>query len=408
MPYRSINEIEMELKEVKEIIASKESALLEFPHDFGLELELMEFENILEDLIREMSKVKNEPKMYTKHIKNRLTKTQLALSKKRDEYILNPNVEELEDDIELLELMEKGLWTELERCYLDQNLSVGEIKLTGKMLKDFRMPLRQLGEIFIKFSDVPVAIAKSIYYKKKRDLVKDKSEDVQINLINKKRAEFYSEKKNPEKISSKKEDLSKFLEFNSQVYASAVMSGSVRIILTSPQSVINNESLNDSFKVLKELVDCGNDKEALQKETDKIGDVDPIIKYRNFLQTLKLNKINVEFSGKNKKLENIPILEITHEKAKEIFQVLNAQDKPISYPLKRSGTFRAVDLDERKFKFHLEDENKVILGKYDEELDSVMKDKNFNEPYTVEICSFLPSTNLKKQVTKYKLLKFLN
>lgn len=397
----------MELKEVKEIIASKESALFEFPHDFGLELELMEFENILEDLIREMSKVKNEPKMYTKHIKNRLTKTQLSLSKKRDEYILNPNLQELKDDIELLELMEKGLWTELERCYLNQNLSVGEVKLTGKMLKDFRMPLRQLGELFIKFSDIPVAIAKSIYYKKKRGFIGDKS-NVQINLIDENKVELYSEEKKPEKISSKKEALSKFLEFNSQPYASAVTSGSVRIILTSPQSVINNESLNDSFKVLKELVDCGNDKEALQKQTDKIGDVDPIIKYRNFLQLLKLNEINVEFSGKNNKLENIPIFEITHEKAGEIFKVLNAQDKPISYPLKRSGTFRAVDLDERKFKFHLDNENSVIFGKYDEKLDSVMKDKNFNEPYIVEICSFVPSTNLKKPDTKYKLLKFLN
>lgn len=404
MPYRSVKEIEMELAEVAGIITSKELALKIHPNDFGLELELMEFENIQEDLIRELSKVKNEPKKYTQHIKNRLTKTQLILSKKRDEHILRPDKNELKDDIELLELMENGLATELERCYLNQNLSVFEMRFSGKTLKDFRIPLQQLGELLVKFHEVPSAIAKSIYYQKKRTYIEN--EDVQISLQN---VKIESEEKQDSVIKTKKkEKLSKFLDYNSQFYATAITSGSVRIILTSPQPVIDNEIINDTFKTFKEIVECGDNKEALQKETEKIGAIEPIIKYKNFLKPLYGHNIDIELSRKNKKLENIEMFKLSHKKARDIYKVLNKPDEPITHSIIRIGILIAVDLETRTFKFHLDDENRTISGKFNEELDSTMKNKTFNETYKVGLSELIPSTNLKKQTTRYRLLKFLD
>lgn len=407
MPYRSVEEIEMELNQVNEIINSKKEALQEYPSDFGFEIEFMEFENIQEDLIRELSKAKSEPKIYTQHIKKRLNKTQILLLEKRDEYILNPDNEELENDIEILELMVKGLGTELQRCYLNQNFSVFELRIKGKKIVDFIIPIQQLGEILLKFQEIPSSIAEAIFFSPKKYLIEhERKNDFQIslnkNIVESKKEKIYDKK------SEIKENLSKVLHFNSQLDAVGIMGGSVRIILTSNQAVFDNETLNDTFKIFKELIECGDNKEALQKETDKIGAIEPIIKYRNFLKSLYDYDLDVELSGKNRKLEDIEIFDLNHKKAKKIYNVLNKRDEPLSHSIIKLGTLKAVDLEARTFKFHLDDEDKTIFGRFNEELDSIMKNKTFNETYKIELSELIPSTNLKKQTTKYRLSNFLD
>jgi hypothetical protein len=195
---------------------------------------------------------------------------------------------------------------------------------------------------------------------------------------------------------------------NNQFLSMGMIAGSVRIFLTSPQPTLNNETLNDSITIFKNLINCGNDKESLIQEMKKLGDPEPILKYRNFLHTLYINNIDVEFSGKTKKFENFNIFKIDHKEAKKIYHTLNKKDDPLTKEIIEVGTLRAVDLESRTFKFHIDDKDKLIPGYFKENLEDKMEEKTFNETYKIKFLSSIPTTKLKNTTIKYELLEFLD
>lgn len=408
MRSRSVEDIEYELKRVDERIHSKESLLKEYPDDVGLQLSIMDFEGLKRDLIRELSDVNNEPSIYTRYIKEKLEETQNILNNTRNLQVVSPEKEGISENIEFLELVEEELITELEYCYLNQNISIYEIRLTGEQLYGSRIPMASLGEILKYTQDVTSSISQSIFSKKKK-LLKPVhiKESVQSSFTGK---TIIDEKVSDEKESETKSMLSEELIQNSQLYCTAMAKGSVRIILSSPQPTLNNPILDESFAIFKDMVKCGSDKEALKKQIERIGDVEPILQYKHFLSTLFKNKLNIEFSGKTEELNTFDIIKLDYKGARTIFNALNKNDKPLDNNIVKTGVLRAVDLVSNSFKFYEEgDPKKLISGKFTKELSSEIESKKFNEMYTIKLLASLPTDKLKReQKIRYKLLEFID
>lgn len=410
MTAKLIEEIENEIKRVDERIQSKEVLLEESPEDIGLQLSILDFEDKKEDLIRELADIKSEPNIYTKYIKERLGKTQRTLFETRNSQALNPE-NDLSSDIEYLELVEKGLINELEYCYLKRNIPVYELKLKGEKIHGFRIPIAQLGEVLLNTQKVPSSISKFVYSQKKEYLkVKGIKNTVQDSFGENEIEETVPEKKSKTKSKSKKEGmLSDQLMYNSQLYAVAMTEGSVRIILASPQPTLNTEVLNDSFTIFKNLVRSGNNKKAVQEQIKKLGDAEPIVEYKRFLSTLYKYNIDIEFSGKTKELNDFDIFKLDHKEAKTIYKTLNKKDDPITEKITKIGMLRAVDLESKRFKFHVDEEDKLIFGTFKKEMILEMEDKTFNETYKIRLETSIPPDNInQKPEIKYELLEFLD
>ena len=408
MIYREIEEIECELKRIDERIHSKESLLIKFPDDVGLQLSIMDFESLKEDLIRELSVVKKEPTIYTNYIINRLKKTQEILFKNRNMLAAFPDNEEIIGEIEYLELMEKGLIEELEYCNLKAGFTIYEMRLKGEGVNGFKIPIAKLGRILLDIQEIPSSISKFVYSQEKERIVPVLIKDTVQNSLSGKTIDETALKKKDKSVQSKaKGILSNEMVDNNQFLSMGMISGSVRIFLTSPQPTLNNETLTDSIVIFKNLINCGNDKESIIQEMKKLGDPEPILKYRNFLHTLYKNNIDVEFSGKTKEFEDFNIFKIDHKEAKKIYHTLNKKDDSLTKEIIEIGTLRAVDLDARTFKFHIDDQDKLIPGYFKESLDNEMEEKTFHDTYKIKFLSSIPTSKLKNTTIKYEILEFL-
>ncbi len=408
---RSIEDIENELSIVDERIHSKKLLLEDFPDDLGLKLSIKTFEGRKKELIRELTNAKNESTpddIY--NIKIELKKIQELLAKSRELKALNFGNKTFGIDIKSLESVERHLIGKLVDHYLEQNVSIYEIRLTGKDLHDFRMPIIQLGEVLREFQNVVSSI---FLYRSFHDREPNQIGETVQSALTKEidiQAELDKEIQKREKKEEKKKNmLSDDMVVNSELYTFGMLTGSVRIILSSASPSLDNTVLNDTFTIFKDIVNCGVDRESLQTQIMKIGDPTPIGAYKHFLSTLFSHDMNLEFSGRTKDLNKFNIFKLSHEDAKSIHTALDKTDKPHTTPIIKVGTFRAVDLDKRTFKFQNSNEKELIPGKFDKELISEMENKNFHEIYKVKMEASIPTDKLKKNLkTRYELKKFLS
>ncbi len=404
-----ISELENELIKINERIRSKEVLLEKFPDDIGLKIGIIDFEDLKEEIIIELSEVKKEPILYTNYIKEKLKKTQETLFENRNLNLLNHNNEEIIEEIDYLELLERDLIEKLEYCNLKSGFAVYEMKLKGDKINGSKIPISILGKILIDTQEIPSSISKFVYSQKKELVKPVKVKHTIQSLLNGEAPETITESKDDKIDSKTKNILSEELIDNSQFLSMGMIGGSIRIFLTSPKPTLNNEMLNDSILIFKNLINCGNDKEAIMNAMAKLGDVEPILKYRNFLHTLYNNNIDVEFSGKNNEFKDVDIFKIDHKEAKKIYHTLNQKDSPITKDIIEVGTLRAVDLETRTFKFHIDSEDKIIPGSFKKELDDIMAEKTFNNIYKIKFLSSIPTTKFQKTNTiKYELLEFLD
>lgn len=406
---RPIEEIRNELKRVDERIYSKKSLLNESPEDFGLQLGLMGFEDRKEELIRELSKAQGDPGIYIRYLEHRLEKTQEDLIQKQELKLINPDDEELKDEIDCLELTIEGLVDELKYCYSNQNIPVYEMRLISDKFDGFNIPIEELGETLITTQKVQTSISKRIYYQKKDFLVsKTINESIQKDLSGN-LVEPNVQNQRGHDISKDKRTLTQQLLANSQLNARAIINGSVRIILTTPKPTLNNEILSDSLTVFKNLIECGPDKQALKEQIDKLGDVEPITNYKNFVHTLFKHNLDVEFSGRTKKLDDFNIFEIDHKEAKKIYKVLNKSDSSDEdLEITKIGSFKALDLVANTFKFHIDEEDNIISGRFKKKQRKLMEDKKFNEIYKIKLSVSMPGKFKKNQALIYRLKEFLD
>lgn len=411
-----IEEIESELEKVNERLNSKTELLKESPEDVGLQLGIMEYEDLKEDLIRELSEITGKTEIYIHYIKGKLTRTQEILIGKKSLAILEPEDESIQEDVEFYNFVEGGLVKELEYCYLRQGMPIYELRLKGDKINGFNMPIDELGDILKKTQEVPKSISKYVYHRKKKYLKEKELSETSQSTLKGDILDSESSENNINKISREKGMLSEDLTNYSRLYAFGMIGGSVRVILTNPQPTLNNqvfndnEILTDTFTIFKDLVHCGDNKEAIEQEIEKIGNVEPITKYANFLNTLYKYDIDVEFSGKTKDLEDFNIFKIDHKEANKIYKAINKKDDPVTVSEIKIGTFRALDLEDKKFKFHDDsDPDNVISGNFKEDLESEMECKNFNEIYKIKLKVATPTDKLKqKPKIVYELMEFLD
>lgn len=347
---------------------------------------------------------------YIDYINEKLDKIQDLIIKTKELQILYPEQKGLEIDLISLEHMEEELFNELENYYIEQNFSIFEIKLTGNQIVDSKIPISQLGDILKNTQEVISSISKfQVLKKKKRIVPVELIEYVQKSLDGDVLNEDVPDESKIKEESPQKNMLSEDLVKNTEFQFLGSLKGSIRVVLTTPYPALDNTALNNSLILFKDLVKCGTDRESIQSEVGKIGDLTPIIKYKRLLQSLYLNDIDISFYGKTKEFEYFKIIELDHKEAKGIYQVLNKKEKPIKHDDIKIGFFRKIDLDSREFKFIADDDlDTLISGKYEADLDTEMEEKNFHDPYKIKYKSYIPTDKLKHtRGVKYKLLEFL-
>lgn len=348
---------------------------------------------------------------YVDYLNEKLDKIQDLIIKTKELQILYPEQKGLEIDLISLEQMELELFNELENCYIEQNFSIFEIKLSGDHIINSKIPISQLGDILKNTQEVITSISKfQVLKKKKRKVPVEPIEYVQKSLSGDVLNEDVSDESKIKEVSSQKNMLSEDLVKNTEFQYLGSLKGSIRLVLTTPYPALDNTALNNSLILFKDLVKCGTDRESIQLEVSKIGDLTPIVKYKRLLQSLYLNDIDISFSGKTKEFKLFKIIELDHKEAKGIYQVLNKKEKPIKHDDIKIGVFRKIDLDSREFKFIADDDlDTLISGKYESDLDSEMEEKNFHDPYKIKYKSYIPTDKLKHtRGVKYKLLEFLD
>lgn len=405
MTLRTIEEIEEEIKKVDERIHSKKDLLKQYPNDTVLQLSLMDFEDLKEDLIRELAEVEKKPKIYTEYIRSRLKKIQEELTEARYLEITNFENSEIQDEIDYLKLIETGLIKELEFCYLESGYSIYEMRLKGEGIDDHMVPIAQLGEILVNIQEVPDSISEIIYFKEKNYIKPfEEKETIQSDFDGELKEK--EEKTNRKSKSPTKGILSEQLVANTQFYTPGIIEGSIRVILTSAQPMLDNSLLNNTLTIFKELVECGDNKEAIREQIKILGDNKPISKYQKLLNSLYKNKIDIEFSGKTKELTDFNIFKLDNKQSEKIYKVLNKNDDPIEKPITKIGKFRALDLENHTFKFHVDIDDKLIPGSFKKELESKLEDVTFNETFKIELLSIIPIGEFNKNKNiKYKLLE---
>lgn len=345
---------------------------------------------------------------YADYLKSKLDKTQELIIKTKELQILYPEQRGLEIDLKSLERMEKELFDKLINYYLETNFSIFEIKLSGEKFVGSKIPISQLGEILKKIQDVITSISRTQIVKEKKrvkptELKKHVQRSFDGKILDIPEKSSSSSSKQVKSFS----EFSKFTEF----YLLGTLKGSVRVILSTPYPALDTDPLNNSLILFKDLVKCGDNRDLIQDQVDKIGDVAPISKYLTFLQSLSNNEIDLLFSGKTNLLESYEIINLDHGEAENIFSVIRDTDEPIKVNDIKLGVFRKIDLDDREFKFVYADEDNSdteIFGNYKSNLDSEMEEKNFHENYRIQFISAIPIDKLIKTTkVEYELLGFL-
>ncbi|AXV39992.1 hypothetical protein [Methanobacterium sp. BAmetb5] len=279
-------------------------------------------------------------------------------------------------NLKSLEHMEKDLIEELERSYLQNNVDVFEMHLSGPNISSSTIPISDLGEILHNSQEIITSLSS-------------------------------------ETPMAKRAPVSKDLIKSTKLYVVATASGSFKIIMSPIQSKlmdspqVNDTPLNKSFAKFEQLVACGDNKELLIKQIEKIG-YKSLLNYKNFLESLYKNSIKIELNGKGKDKNDFKVFKLNSKQSKKIYDVIHAQKESPKKEFVFTGTLKAVDLLSHTFKFVTRDKGKeiVISGKFDKNLEKLIEDR-LNKISKVTISSWIDMHELEgEELKKYFLKRF--
>ena len=203
---------------------------------------------------------------------------------------------------------------------------------------------------------------------------------------------------------------------NTQMNVVAGAGGSFKIIIRPDQKVLcdvdNAESvIKHSITDLKKLVECGSKSELLKTEELRLGDK-KFNAYKDFLETIHNNEIDMEISTRISEKIDIPLIRLKSKDAKIIYNVLIKEEKPPNDTVKISGVIKAVDLTTSPHIFKIvtkiDKKEKPITVKFDDSFDNLILDQ----------MKKLSNVNLEKSINKkgineresitYKFKNFIN
>jgi len=152
--------------------------------------------------------------------------------------------------------------------------------------------------------------------------------------------------------------------------------GSFKITLISDpslseQTTFSNTTAKRALDKVTDLMKCEDDLKLIREQQEVLG-LAPILKYKDFLQTIYLNKADVTFNDFTSR--EVQSEKISSEMAKRIYDVLNNSEDEEPDKKTYEGTLVAVDVDKYEFGFVIAgDPEERIDGKFNSNIKSTVK-----------------------------------
>ena len=279
---------------------------------------------------------------------------------------------ELELGLESLRELESEMFEALKQQKLNQKLEVYEIHLEGSLVNPGDMPMGEYGEFLVNSQKLITSLA---------------DKPLSIN-------------RSPSK------EIQNSTELN--VYAHC--SGSLKIMLISRQSKLDDDvesPIQNAFKKLNEISNFkGNISELSEKEN--IGKKQ-ILNYKNLMETLYSMNLDMEIKKPIKDKPDEILCDINKIKAHKMFKLITEKQEPKKENKKVTGIIKAVDLEKCKFKIEstFGDKKEIITSDFNEKYEEFMIE-NFNEEITVELRNTTEEFIDKNPSSIYELAKIID
>lgn len=260
---------------------------------------------------------------------------------------------ELELGLESLRELESEMFEALKQEKVNQKLEVVEMRLDGLSITNGSMPMKEYGQFLMDSQEVITYFA----------------EDRPLSLNQSPSTEIYN---------------------NTQMDVFAQCTGSLRVLLISKQSRLDNEEnespVNNAFKKLNRISSSDDGLiEIIKKE--KIGKKQ-ISSYKKLMNELSSQHLDLEFKKPVKDKSDELLWDIKKEKAFKMFKLIDEKPKPKEKTKSVTGIVKALDLEKHRFKIESTygDETKIIKCDFDKKYEDYMVD-NFNKEITVRLRS---------------------
>ncbi len=258
---------------------------------------------------------------------------------------------ELELGLQSLRELETEMFEALKKEQVHKKLEVVEMRLDGSSITNGSMPMKDYGQFLIDSQEVIT------YFAEDRPLSLNQSPS--INIHN-----------------------------NTQMDVFAQCTGSLRVLLISKQSRLDNEEnespVNIALKKLNRISSSDEEfSEIIKKE--KIGKKQ-ISSYKKLMNELSSHHLNLEVKKPVKDKPDELLWDIKKEKAFKMFKLIDEKPKPKEKTKSVTGIVKALDLEKHKFKIESTygDETKIIRCDFDKKYEEYMVE-NFNKEITVKL-----------------------
>ena len=279
---------------------------------------------------------------------------------------------ELELGLESLRELEKEMFEALKHQKLNQKLEVYEIHLEGNLVNPGDMPMGEYGEFLINSQRLITSLA---------------DKPLSIN-------------------GSPSKEIQDSTELN--VYAHC--SGSLKIMLISRQSKLDDDvesPVSNAFKKLNEISNFEGDISELS-EKEHIGKKQ-IYNYKNLMETLSSMNLDMEIKKPIKDEPDEILCNINKRKAHRMFKLITEKREPKKEDKQVTGIIKAVDLEKGKFKIEstFGDKKEIITSDFHEQYEEFMVE-NFNKEITVELRNTTEEFVDKNPSSIYELARIVN
>lgn len=278
----------------------------------------------------------------------------------------------LELSLNSLKQLETEMFEALKQQKLNQKLEVYEIHLDGSLVNPGDMPMGEYGEFLVNSQKLITSLA---------------DKPLSIN-------------RSP----------SKEIQDSTELNVYAHCSGSLKIMLISRQSKLDDDvesPINNAFKKLNEISNFNGDISELS-EKENIGKKQ-ILNYKNLMETLSSMNLDMEIKKPIKGKPDEILCDINKRKAHRMFKLITEKQEPKKENKQVTGIIKAVDLEKYKFKIEstFGDKKEIITSDFNEKYEEFMIE-NFNEEITVELRNTTEEFIDKNPSSIYELAKIIN
>ncbi len=279
---------------------------------------------------------------------------------------------ELELGLKSLKQLEEEMFEALKHEKLNQNLEVFEIHLEGVLVNNGAMPMKEYGEFLINSQDLITSLAE-------KPLSLNSSPSANI--------------KNDTEL---------------DVYAHS--SGSLKILLISKQSKLNNDTadttLTAAFKKLNKISNYEGNISDLSK-SENLGKKQ-VSYFKKMMKDLSGMKLDMEIKKPVKDKPDEILCDIDALKSYKVYKSITEKPKTVEDTKTVTGIIKALDLEKFIFKIESVKGNKkeIITCDFNKNLEDVMVE-NFNKELTIELKNTTQDFIDKNPSSVYELVEVL-